>query len=501
MLVLSLPADPPTLNPVTASDTTSGSVNQYVYESLLTRDNETLEFIPSLARRWEVSDDKLSITFWLRTGVTWHDGVPFTADDVIYTFDRIRDSSVDAARLRNYYRDMLRIEKLGNNAVRFVWSRPYFKSLEACGSMAIIPKHIFNDGSDFNKHVAGRLPIGTGPYRFVEWKTGQRIVLARNDAYWGEHPAISGISFKIIPDSMSAFRLLKKGALDMATLKAIQWAKQTESSSFNEKFAKHRYYLPNYYYIGWNMRRPFFNDRRVRIAMTMLINREAILDKILFGEGMVVTSNFYRFGRNYDESIKPYPFDPKRALELLDEAGWRDHDGDGIRDRDGVPFRFVFLSAAGDKFSRSIGLFLREELSRVGIEMEMQQLEWAAMLLLLNKRNFDVASLGWSTALEEDPYQVWHSSQKDEGSNFVGFSNARVDSLIEAARQELDPNRRAVFYKEFQQILHFEEPYTFLFTAPSLVAVARRFDNVKDYKLGMDLLEWKVGPWPVLYEW
>jgi len=501
VLVETLPVDPPTLNPIIATDVSSSEVNRYIYESLLERDNKTLELVPHLARRWEVSPDHLSYTFWLREGVSWHDGQPLTVDDILYTFERIRDPQVDAARLRNYFRDVKRIEKVGKDAVRFVYAYPYFKALEICGGAPIIPKHIFDDGSDFNSHGANRAPVGTGPYRFVEWKTGRRISLERFDGYWKEVPKIAGIVYKIVPDQTVAFQLLKKGALDLSTIRAIQWVRQTESESFAEKFVKYRYYLPNYSYIGWNMRRPFFADRRVRQAMTMLVNRKAILKEVLFGQGEVVVSNFYRFGRNYDSSIEPYSYDPESASRLLDEAGWIDHDVDGLRDRDGVPFRFSLLISSGSRFGRSLGLFLREDLSKVGIDMEIRQLEWAAMLKLVQEHSFDAVSMAWSTPLEEDPYQVWHSSQAREGSNIIGFVNLRADGIIERARREFDPHRRAALYREFQTIVHQEQPYTFLFTTPSLVVVAKRFEDVVDYRLGLDPLEWKIGPWPVLKEW
>ena len=468
---------------------------------MLERDNKTLELFPHLAKRWEVSADHLSYTFWLREGVRWHDGQPLTVDDILYTFERIRDPKVDAARLRNYFRDVKRIEKVGKNAVRFVYAYPYFKALEICGGAPIIPKHIFDDGSDFNTHRANRHPIGTGPYRFMGWKTGSRINLERFDGYWKEAPKITGIVYKIVPDQIVAFQLLKKGALDLSTIRAIQWVRQTEGEAFAQKFTKYRYYLPNYSYIGWNMRRPFFADRRVRQAMTMLVNRQAILDEVLFGQGEVVVSNFYRFGKNYDYSIKPYPYDPREAGRLLDQAGWIDHDGDGLRDRKGVPFKFSLLISSGSRFGRSLGLFLREDLSRMGIEMEIRQLEWAAMLKLVQEHNFDAVSMAWSTPLEEDPYQVWHSSQAEKGSNIVAFVNPRADEIIEQARREFDPHRRAELYREFQLIVHEEQPYTFLFTNPSLVVVAKRFEDVVAYRLGLDPLEWRIGPWPVLKEW
>ncbi|MFH0800528.1 MAG: peptide-binding protein [Pseudomonadota bacterium] len=501
VLADSLPADPPTLNPILATEVTAGAINKYVYESLLDLDNRTLEFKPKLARRWEVSPDHLSYTFWLRGGVQWHDGEPFTVDDVIYSFERIRDPKVDAAPLRNYFRDVKRIEKVGNDAVRFLYARPYFRALEMLGGMTIIPRHVFGDGADFNSHMAGREPIGTGPFRFAGWKTGREIRLERFDGYWGDAPAFKGIVYRIIPDQMSAFQLLKKGALDIGSLRAIQWVRQTESPAFGEKFAKHRYFLPNCSFIGWNMGRPLFSDRRVRIAMTMLVNRQEILKQALFGQGEVIAGDFYRFGPDYDASLQPYPYDPKEAARLLDEAGWIDHDDDGVRDHDGVPFRFTILSPAGGQLGRSLSLFLREELSKVGIVADIQQLEWGTMLELIGRRDFDAAIFGRSMPLNHDPYQVWHSTQVAEGSNFVGFKDKRADRLMEQARMEFDPKRRSAFYREFQRIVQREEPYTFLFTNPSLVAVAKRFENVRDYRLGLDALEWKVGPWPILTEW
>jgi peptide/nickel transport system substrate-binding protein len=215
----------------------------------------------------------------------------------------------------------------------------------------------------------------------------------------------------------------------------------------------------------------------------------------------VVTGNFYRFGPNYDQTIKPYPYDPQEAMRLLDEAGWIDHDGDGIRDKDGVPFSFIYIVPAGSRAGQNIGLILRENLLRAGIEMEVRSLEWAAMLKFITSREFDAVMLAWSTSIDEDPYQLWHSSQTAEGSNFIGFQNAEADRLIEAGRVEFDPKKRSVIYKKLHRLIHEEEPYTFLFISPSLVAVAKRFIDVKQYKLGLDITEWGVKPWDTLMEW
>jgi peptide/nickel transport system substrate-binding protein len=501
VLVRHISADPTGLNPVTSTDAYASDVLQNIYESLLERDRKTLELKPLLATSWKVSPDHLTYTFVLREGVRWTDGKPFTADDVLYSFERIKDPKVDAAHLRNYFKDITKVEKIGERTVRFTYARPYFKALEICGGMPIFAKHLFDDGQDFNKHELNRAPIGTGPYLFKEWITGSRITLTRNEKYWGKKPRITGMVYKVIPNSTVAFQLLKKGSLDLAGIRAIQWERQTESERFNQMFEKYRYYMPNYSYIGWNMRRPYFNDRRVRLAMTMLVDRKAILEKLQFGQGEVVTGNLYRFGPMYDDSIKPWPYDPARAAKLLDEAGWVDSDGDGIRDRDGLEFKFTFLVPAGSRFAQSVGLILSEELLKIGVKMEIRQLEWAAMINLLQERDFDATSLAWSTALEDDPYQVWHSTQSKQGSNFVGFENKRADYLIEKARTEFDPKKRAVLYHEFQGILHEEQPYTFLFTTPSLVVVSRRFTDVHAYRIGLDPLEWGIGSWEAIKEW
>src|SRR5262249_51076118 len=208
-----------------------------------------------------------------------------------------------------------------------------------------ISKHIFDDGQDFNSHPAGRAPVGTGPYKFIRWDTGSQIVLERNESYWDKEkfPDIRRIVFKVIPSEVVAFQRLKKGDLDMMSLNPQQWVKQTNTPAFEQNFIKHEYYTPAYRYVGWNLRRPYFQDKRVRQALARLINRQAILKNLEYGLGKLTTGPFWIFGYEYDQTLPQIPFDPAGAKKLLDEAGWIDHDGDGIRDKDGVKFSFKFL--------------------------------------------------------------------------------------------------------------------------------------------------------------
>ena len=491
-LIYHLGAEPGTLNPIVATDAYEGVINGgNIYETLIERDNETLELKPLLADSWEISEDKLTYTFKIREGVKWHDGTPFTSADVVFSYKTIMNPKVDAPQLRSYYQEIRDVEAIDDYTVKFTYARPYFLALEFCGGMPIVPKHIFEEG-DFNTNPAGRKPVGTGPFKFVKWTTGREVVLEKNPDYWGEKPHINRIVFRIITDSSVALQVLKRQELDVASLSPIQWEKQTNSPDFEKHFDKFSYFTPNYSYIGWNSKRPFFADKRVRTALTHLVNRELILEKVMYGLGAIVTNPFYINSPEYDKSIEPIPYDPKAARKLLEEAGWVDHDRDGIRDKDGVKFSFEFLIPGGSETGEKIATILKEELNGIGINMTIRKTEWAVFTTRLNERNFDAVTLAWSMGIESDPYQIWSSTQAESGSNFIGFKNAEVDRLIETARKEFDKDKRIELYRQFSEIIHEEQPYTFLFCRKATVAVNKRFENVTVYPLGIEPTEWFV---------
>lgn len=500
-LVWHLGAEPDTLNPITATDAYASRIDGFLYDTLIERDNQTLEWGPKMAERWEISPDRLQLTFRLRDGIRWHDGRPLTIEDILYSYERIMDPQVDAPHLRVYYQEIKKVEKIDRRTVRFTYRRPYFMAVEFCGTIPIVPRHLFENGENFNRHSQNRAPVGMGPYRFVRWETGKKIVLERNEDYWGKAvgppavkvPEIKRISFEVVAEDTVALQILKKGELDFAGLRPIQWVRQTGSEKFNRRFAKHEFYTPGYSFIGWNVRRPWFSDQRVRKAMTMLTNRGEILKKLNFGLGRLVSGPFYIESKDYSLAVESLPYDPEGAKRLLEEAGWVDHDGDGIRDRRGVPFRFEFLIASGRRFAERLASILKEDLKRVGIEMEIRRLEWALFVKNLDDRQFDAVTLGWVFGFEQDPYQVWHSSQAERGSNFVGFKEPEADRLILEGREEFDRGRRAALYQRLHEIIDREQPYTFLYSSPSLVALHRRFENVRVYPIGMDPMEWRVA--------
>ncbi|MEE9175757.1 MAG: ABC transporter substrate-binding protein, partial [Thermodesulfobacteriota bacterium] len=235
-LIYHLSAEPATLNPITATDAYEGIINNgKIYETLIERNNETLELDPLLAESWEISEDKLTYTFKMREGIKWHDGTPFTSEDVVFSYNTIMNPKVDSPQLRAYYQEIRDVKAIDDLTVEFTYAKPYFLALEFCGGMPIVPKHIFDKG-DFNTNPAGRDPIGTGPYKFVRWTTGRDIVIDKNPDYWGEKPKINKIVFKIITDSTVSFQILKREELDVSGLTPIQWERQTNSPSFNEHY-------------------------------------------------------------------------------------------------------------------------------------------------------------------------------------------------------------------------------------------------------------------------
>ncbi len=488
-----LSSEPGNLNPIISTDAYESMINKNIYESLIERDIDTLELKPLLAQRWEISPDKLTYRFYLKKGILFSDGVEMTADDVIYSYNTIKDPKVASASLKVYFMDIVSATKLDKYTVEFKYNKLFYQALEICGTITVIPKHIFNDGTDFNTHKNNRFPVGTGPYKLEKWETGKRVTLTVNDKNRDKPPVIKKIVYSIISEVNVALQMLKKGELDVMSVRPIQWVRQTNSEKFLKHNYKLTYYLPYFNYIGWNARRDFFSDKRVRLAMTHFINREAILDKLLFGLGKEVTGSFYIFSKAYNDKIKPWPYDPARGRALLAEAGWKDTDGDGILDKNGKKFRFTFTIASTNKFAERLATILKEDLSKNGIEMDINRYEWAVFVDKLHKRDFDAVTVGWSLGYSGDPYQLWHSSQTENGSNFCYFKNAEADDIIIKSRMEFDEDKRNIMYRRFHEILHDEQPYTFLFCTPALSVVSRRFENVKVHIMGLDYREWTIN--------
>jgi peptide/nickel transport system substrate-binding protein len=530
-LLLHMLSDPEQLNPLTSNDAGASSILGYIFQGLLTRDPRTLELKPLLAEsRPVISADKLTYTFKIRRDATFQDGHPLTGEDVLFSIKAIKCPLVNAPFLRVYYASVVDAELVDDYTIRFVTKEPYFLNENVLGGIDVLPRHYYDpdnllkdvtvrelnretsrqpDNSKrfadhFNKSY-NRRPMGSGPYKFQSWKTGQEVMLVRDQNYWGngkrgiDQPYLDVYRYRIINNPDAALVRLKSGGLDTMNLQPLQHLRQTRSKRFQKDYQKLLYFSPGFTYIGWNNALPIFQDKRVRRAMTHLTNRKQMVKAILFGLGKVIDSPIYRFRPEYDESLVSIPYDPQKALGLLGEAGWKDTDGDGLLDKviDGksTPFRFEIKFNSGNTIRKSVVLTLQDELKKHGITVTVRQLDWTIFLDDVRNHKFDAMVLGWAMSVNEpDAFQVWHSSQADnKGSNMISYKNSRVDKILENYRREFDPKKRSELYREFQRILHDEQPYTFLFMGRSISAVQRRFQGVKVLPIGgLRPLEWWV---------
>lgn len=498
-LIDHLNSEPPHLNVLhDASDAYANQLTRFTFESLIERDPATLEDLPSLATRWEISEDKLTYTFYMDERARFSDGKPVTAHDVKFTYDAIKNPANETADVRNYYESVINAEVVDDLTIRFTCDKPYFKHLDMIGGMPIFPKHVYSEG-DFNTHPNNRHPIGSGPYVFESWTTNQQIVFARNPNYWRPDKAghIEKLVTKVISEDNTAHQALVRRDIDYLEYLPEIWVNQTAKPEFQAAFNRvaqegRSGYVGGYTYLAWNTRLPQFADKRVRQALTMLLPREDIVREIFYGLGRVHTGPSAYMEPSYDKTIEPWPFDPERAIAQLDEAGWADTNGNGVRDKDGVELEFEYIIPNIIPEYEQIATLFKEQLDAAGVSMQIRPLEWATLIDNLQKRSFGAVSLAWAVPTNQDPYQVWHSSMAEQGSNYPGFKSAEVDAILEAARLEFDKDKRNEMYRRLHAIIHEEQPYTFLLSRPRLIAFDKRFQNVNIYSVGMYPIEWWV---------
>ncbi len=479
------------LNPLLANDSASGTINDQVFNGLVKYDKD-IKLVGDLAERWDVSPDGKTITFHLRVGVLWHDGVEFTAEDCLFTYRKLMDPKV-ATPYSSSYMDVKRAEVVDRYTFRVVYKEPFSPALESW-SMGMIPKHRL-EGKDLNTDAFNRNPIGTGPYKFREWIAGQKIVLDANDMYFEGRPNIDQYIYRIIPDSSTMFQELLSGGVDMMGLNSLQYLRKSETRRIRENYVKFRYPANAYTYLGYNLTSPFFSDVKVRRALAYAIDRQSIIDGVLLGIGQPCTGPFSTVSWAYNPKVTPYPYDPELAKKMLAEAGWKDRNADGILEKDGRPFHFTILTNQGNGERIHAAEIIQQNLKKVGIDVKIRVMEWQAFLEQIDKRTFDAIILGWSMGRDPDLYDIWHSSKTKKGEyNFIGYKNPAVDRLLVAGRRTFDIEKRKKIYYRIHEILAYEQPYAFLYVPDATPIVHKRFKGIKVAPLGImyDFNKWYV---------
>ncbi len=424
------------------------------------------------------------ILFHLRPGVKFHDGHPFEAHDVKFTYEAIMNPKNISPRLSDF-EPVKEVEILDPLTARIVYKRLYSPAL-GTWTMGILPEHLLNDeavkkealqlgknleqfsmrDSRFNRH-----PIGCGPFIFREWKSDQFIDLNRYKDYWEGEPNYHRYFYRIIPDPLTQEMEFYAGTVDAYAVQPHQVARLEHDTRY-QSFSCLSF---GYTYIGYNIRRDPFNDRRVRTALGMAIDVDKIIQYVLFGQGERITGPFPKQTDYYDSAVKPLPYDPQGALKLLEEAGWR-RNREGWLEKNGKRLQFTLITNSGNDLRKAILTIAQDEWRKIGIDVRTDLLEWAVFIQeRVDKADFDALVLGWSMGIEPDLYQIWHSSQTHPYElNFVGFKNEEADDLIIRIRQEYNHERQVDYCHQLHQIIAREQPYTFLYVSKWTAVLDKR---------------------------
>jgi len=469
-----LDSEPPTIHPITYTDGYAREVLGYTCEGLLAQNPETNEYIPGIAEKTEISADGTQFTFHLRKGAKWHDGQPVTAEDVKFSFDMIFEPKYEAAHMRPYFESIEKAEVVDPLTVRFTAKEKYFGNLMTLAGLWLLPKHIYGDVDKSKK--MNKTVVCSGPYKLEKFDQGQSITVVRNKEWWGNNVShfkgeynFERVRFRFISAEDIALELLKKGELDFYEFRPEAFEKKAVGPEwgkvvFKEKVSNLKPKL--YSYMGWNLRHSLFQDVNTRRALAHAFNRPEIINKYHYNLAKASTGPWNLESEYADPTIKPIAFDPKKAVELLKKAGWEDSDKNGVLDKviDGKKTEFRFALNYALKDNEKFWIMYQSDLKKIGIDMQLQLLEWNAFLKKIDGPDWDALTMSWGGGeVDLDPKQIWHSTSTVKGgSNRIQYKNPEVDKLIEQGRVELDKKKRLAIYRKVYSLIAADAPALFL---------------------------------------
>jgi len=527
------------LHPSNVSDATATEMKRYMFQKLLCIDFQSLELTPWLAKELptlEITDlgggkQGMNITYELRPEAKWDNGKPITPADVEFSFKAVKNPKTEAHTLRPYLDYIVDFKTYPDNPQKFtlVCNKTYMLWDHVTGNdVWIIPKYIYDaDGlmddisfkdiaenntakleseanlnfaksyNDIKHHREKGFIVGSGPYEFVEWVTNQRTTLKRKANWWGNgligtnmmfQNGPSKIVYETINDMTTALTALKGGNLDvMTSLQPKQWvADVRESEKIKASYKKSEPPFPYYSYLGLNTRSPILSGKKTRQALAHCVDADKIKKTFLYDlPTRVVGPISPSYKKDYASELELYKLDIAKAKQLLKEDGWEDTDGNGVVDKiiDGkkTDFKLNFSYNQGNDTRKKVGILMKETARQAGIDLSVVSMEWSVFLERLKKHEIDMWYGAWVfDTRPSDPKQIWHTESYNGGSNYTGFGNAQTDDLIEAIRSEMDPDKRAELYHQWQAILHDEVPYIFLYTDTRRNLIHKRFSNINE---------------------
>ena len=487
--------EPATLNFVTGTDQSSVLIERLLSDFLVDHDAH-LAVVPRLAQSWDLSADGLTLVFHLRRGVRFHDGIALTCDDVRFTYERLVDPASKSVGRIDGFLPVERVTCPDPSTIEVRYRAPYAPALRAW-EIPILPAHLYRRTADAGTpDPHDRAPVGAGPFRFVSWDAGSRIVLEANPDYWGGRPSLDGIVFPIVPSPDTALLALESGETDYARLTPALWSRLENDAPFQRRFRTVRFTPLFFNYIAWrgDGSNPFFSDAHVRRAMSLSFDRADYVRSVMRGLGEVVPSPFLHLlppAPVPESSLSPAASgdraaDDAAARALLDQAGWAVDPRGGPRLRHGVPFRFTIEVFSGGEDHIQFAQVAQRSLQALGVEMRIEKLDWPTLWQRLKDGRFEAAFSGFMPNPDPDAlYGMLHSSQIGSGQNYAAFRDADVDAWLEEGRRTLDPARRTAIYRKIEARLAESEPYSYLFAPSVLAALSRRFDGIEPSPQGI----------------
>ena len=497
MLVVGMLSEPATLNPLFTASTEARDITERIFLKLLEERGDFLHFKPRLAREWKFSKDGLALTFHLRDDVRWSDGVPVTAQDVRFTWELQSDTLVawPGVRIKEHVRD---VEVIDAHTVVFHFTQRYPYQLMDANDGVILPRHLLESvpREEIATHPFGREPVGNGPYRILRWVSGRYIELGANEDYYEGPPVVNRVVYRFVPDMVTLVMQLKKGEIDV-----LESVPHDEARQFKDHPSIRLYIYPSrrMNYIAWNLENELFDNREIREALTMAINRKEIIETIWGGYATECKSPVHPILWAYNDKIRviEYEAGPGQVHRKMRIRGWRDRDGDGIlENRDGKRFEFELL-VNNNQVRVDIATIVQAHLKRVGVKAEIRVLEFNTYIERILGKDFDAAFIGWKSSTKVDLTSLWHSSAiPPNGYNVTSYRNSRVDNWIDKAKVELDPQKAQDLWYKAQSQIYLDQPVTFLAVPQEVNALHRRFCNVQPNAISFfaNLRAWRLAP-------
>ena len=490
-------SDAANLNPLLATDGSSMSVWELIFESLVVPDPRTGAASAGLAASWEAATDGLAYTFRLRPGVRWSDGEAFTAEDAKFTFDAVLDPKTKTA-LRSRLANVRSYEATDPLGFRVVLKQPDCTLLSGAMQIPILPKHVLAASTDINTDAFGTSrPVGTGPFVFREWLRDDHLTLAANPSHWRGRPKIDQWIRKIVKDQNVNVAQLRTGEIDYGQVNPEAIEALEKEPGLNVELVRGGTQVQ----IAYNLAKPLFQDRRVRQALTYALDRQAIVQAVLFGFGQTTDSPIVPSSWAYDAKVPKAPYDVDAARRLLRDAGWAPNAA-GVLEKGGVPLRFSLITRTGAKAIESIPTIAQDMWKRIGVDVQVQLVEPAAFNDRFQRaHDFDAAVASTVAGVDPDPTAMWSSKEYPSGQNYVKYENALVDRLLEQARTiaGCDQAARKLLYDQIQETIADDHPWTFLYVNQVPVVMNKRVKNVSasPWRGSIPYVGWSAADWTI----